>query len=245
MICALCLQDGQLCNSHIIPELFYKPIYDKDPKRFFAISSNPNTKFDFEQKGYREKLLCEVCEGRFNKWETYVSKILYQEAKVVEGNGRITIVDLDYNKFKLFQLSLLWRVGVSSRSEFTEVTLGPHEEKLRKMLLKENPGSQNEYGCSLVLCPKYREILQNLIISPDTIKVEAHHLVRFLLAGLFWNFFVSSHTPSIASENIFLNENGELPILFESKYSERYIEELARRWKKSGNIDDVLNRFGN
>lgn len=243
MTCALCLQEKELCNSHIIPELLYKPIYDKNPKRFFAVSTNPTAKFDFEQKGYREKLLCKQCEGRFNKWETYVSKILDQKVGYIEGNRRVTFVNLDYKNFKLFQLSLLWRAGVSSLEEFSDVTLGPHREKLRKMLLKENPGSRNKYGCSVVLCPKYREILKHLIISPDTIKVKAHHIVRFSLAGLFWHFFVSSHTPSIATQNVFLNKNGELPILFESKYSEQYIENLAHRWESSGNIDEVLNKF--
>lgn len=49
MTCALCLREEELFNSHIIPELMYKPIYDKNPKQFFAVFTNPNTKFDFEQ----------------------------------------------------------------------------------------------------------------------------------------------------------------------------------------------------
>ena len=163
---------------------------------------------------------------------------------MIEKSGRLEVVGLEYETVKLFQLSLLWRTGASGLEEFSAVSLGPHEEWLRKMIMKGDPGPREKYGCLLVSCPKYKDVMQRMIISPDTVKLGAHHVVRFLLAGLFWNYFVSSHTPDIASENVFLTEDGVLPILAESKYTGQYIGGLSQRWKASGNVDEVLEKFG-
>lgn len=244
MECALCLENKKLRKSHIIPEFLYKPIYEEDPKRYFGVSTDSSEGIDHRQQGIWDRLLCGDCEQHLSKWEDYASTLLYQRAQVQEISIGLRVVNVDYEKFKLFLLSLLWRAGATSRKEFSEVSLGPHEEKLRKMLLENEPGPTEKYGCMPVLCPKYKDVLQNMIISPDTVKVRAHHVVRFLLGGLFWNFFVSSHTPSIASEGIFLTEDGELTILAESEFTSEYIEQLYRRWKDSGNLDDVIDKFG-
>jgi len=242
MSCALCLKKLPLCNSHILPELFYKPIYDKPAHRFFAISTETEKKPIPRQKGIWEKLLCIGCERKLNNWETNASRLFYKEAKVLEKSDRLEVVDIDYSSFKLFQMSMLWRTGVSSRVEFNNVSLGPHSDRLRRMLFDEDPGDPDEYGCLLVLCPTYKDILQQMLISPDMVKVDDHHVVRFLLAGLFWNYFVTSHTPEIASDGVFLSKEGVLTILVESKYTSQYAEKLYKRLKESGNIDRVIKK---
>ncbi len=55
-------------------------------------------------------------------------------------------VQYDYATFKLFHLSVLFRASVSSLSTFQEVNLGAlHEERIRQMLLNEDPGKDWEY----------------------------------------------------------------------------------------------------
>jgi hypothetical protein len=49
---------------------------------------------------------------------------------------------LDYAMFKLFHLSVLWRAGVSTREEFRNVKLGSHEDVIRQMLLRDDPGAR-------------------------------------------------------------------------------------------------------
>lgn len=244
MECDLCLEDKSLKKSHIIPEFFYKPIYEEDPKRYFGVSTDSSERIDHRQKGIWDRLLCGDCEQHLSRWESYASTLLYQKAQVEEISVGLRVVNVEYKTFKLFLLSLLWRAGATGRKEFSEVSLGPHEEKLRKMLIESEPGPPEKYGCMPVLCPEYKDLLQKMIISPDTVKVRAHHVVRFLLGGIFWNFFVSSHTPSIASENVFLTKNGDLTILAESEFTSDYIEQLYERWKDSGNLDDVVEKFG-
>jgi hypothetical protein len=47
----------------------------------------------------------------------------------------VHISGLNYEQFKLFQLSVLWRAGVSSHQFFDKVKLGQHAEELRLLSL--------------------------------------------------------------------------------------------------------------
>ena len=64
MKCFLCLSEATLRASHVVPEFFYKPMYD-EKHRFFTVSSDPERRDRMHQKGVRESLLCDDCEGRF------------------------------------------------------------------------------------------------------------------------------------------------------------------------------------
>ena len=52
-VCALCQMNGDLQNSHIIPEFFYKLLYDPNPRRFRVISAIVSEPERYEQKGLR------------------------------------------------------------------------------------------------------------------------------------------------------------------------------------------------
>ena len=57
-----------LCRSHIIPEFFFKPLYD-EKGRYHQYSADPEQKTLVHQKGLREYLFCRECEDRFRVWE--------------------------------------------------------------------------------------------------------------------------------------------------------------------------------
>ena len=81
MICKLCCENKDLRRSHIIPEFLYRNlgIYD-DKNRFKVISSNPKKRVKYEQKGFREYLLCDNCEEKIQKWEDYVARFWFQKS---------------------------------------------------------------------------------------------------------------------------------------------------------------------
>jgi hypothetical protein len=70
MGCALCQQNKQLCDSHIVPEFMYQHMYDAN-HRFRVLSRNEVDATRFLRKGLREELLCRDCEAKFSKWESY------------------------------------------------------------------------------------------------------------------------------------------------------------------------------
>jgi hypothetical protein len=144
--CKLCQEDTQLMHSHILPEFFYEPTYDEQHK-FISISSHPRQKTKPFQKGFREYLLYEKCEGQISSYETYAATVLRSPSDNLDPNDRVVkIPNFDYRCFKLFGLSVIWRCHISGLHFFSAVKLGLHAEKIRKMLFVENPGKPSEYA---------------------------------------------------------------------------------------------------
>ena len=241
-ICKLCQEEATLRNSHIISEFYYKPVYEVEKKRFYAISSDGEKNPDHHQKGIREKLLCDDCETKLSGWERHFANLLFQKAKIREEKGRFVVVNGDYKKIKLHQLSIIWRCSISTLEEFKNVNLGPHEDKIRKMIMDENPGDYDQYGCALFANMKHKEITQRIIMPPEMKKYNAHRLYNFILGGLFWTYFISSHRPEIAHLGVFVNEDGELPIIVENEFTTQFLYNYYSDLKKSGNIDALIEK---
>ena len=209
MVCALCRNDSPLQNSHIIPEFLYDTLYD-DKHRLHQLSTNPDSKNRMLQKGLREPLLCGGCEQRLSVLERYVSLVLNGGVGLThrrEGK-RLHLGGLDYAKFKLFQLSVLWRASVSSLPMFSQVSLGPHEERIREMRLREDPGPSERYGCLMFVLLHEGQLVQDLIVQPTWARLIGHYAYRFVFGGMVWLYVVSEHAlPKYVSEN-FLELNG-------------------------------------
>jgi hypothetical protein len=236
--CKLCLEQKNLQNSHIIPEFFYKPLYD-EKHRFHVLSTIPEEKNIMEQKGVREKLLCYDCEQYFSQLEDYASKVFNGGVEIgfKKDINKILIENIDYTKFKLFQLSLLWRASVSSCKLFSEVCLRPHEEKLRIMLINKNPGEYYEYGCSIIgLLMEGKELAGEMILKPESLRVDGQRCYRFILGGCIWLFVVSRHSKNFYGRELFLSKDGKLIILLQSAENTKFIAKLVKDLKVSGKL---------
>ena len=111
--CRLCHQQGELRDSHIISEFLYASMYD-EKHRFHVVEAGEQHS-SFEQKGYRERLLCQACETKLSKWETFARGLLVGGTQLqYRREGSITWVEgIGYSRFKLFQLSILLARGCS------------------------------------------------------------------------------------------------------------------------------------
>jgi hypothetical protein len=209
--CALCLLKKELQNSHIIPEFLYDSLYD-EKHRYHVLSTYTTDRKKMSQKGVREYLLCSDCEGRISKWERYASLVLKGGIELeVEANERAVIINgVDYQKFKLFQLSILWRAGVSTLKMFQQVNLGAYQETLRLMLLNDDAGSDDDFGCIMHALVYYdNKVVTDLITEPAVIKVDNNTYYQFIFTGFEWVFCVSKSKPSYM-KNLFLKTNGKL-----------------------------------
>jgi hypothetical protein len=215
--CALCPNDvPQLCLSHILPEPFYAGAYEANGTYPIFSNKKVGPVMRPQQKGLRERLLCPACEARFSGWETYsLGQIFHRTKQPGNDRGQYMEFQMDYAMFKLFQMSILWRMGVASLEVFSEVQLGrKHEERLRAMLLTDDPGSANEYACRLAFVAVQQPKLADLIIPPKRAKRIQHHAIYYLIAGgMLWHYIVSSHTSQLAEDTILLKEDGRLRIL--------------------------------
>jgi hypothetical protein len=208
--CKLCLEEHNLCDSHIIPEFLYQNLYDSN-HRFIQVSKDGQIN---RFKGIYEKLLCSKCEKYLNKsFENYAKEILFEDKTLIkhEENNKIVITNVNYDKFKLFQLSLIWRMGISKRKEFINAKLGAkHEELLRKMIIEGRPGEPYEYPCIMAINTRKTEIdFNQLFISPEKLRFLDHIAYKLYIVGCMWIFIVSGHSKMINYQgHIWLDKRG-------------------------------------
>jgi len=208
--CRLCRNTSQLRNSHILPEFFYSALYD-ETHRTMVVPSDKKEKL--VQKGMREYLLCQKCETQFSRYEGYAIKVIRNIPNFEKdsSNSFVFSNDIDYRLLKLFQLSILWRGSISENQMFANVNLGRHEEKIRTMLVEENPGQPSDYGCFILRVPEPKKI-HRIIMPPMPEKLFGHNGYRFMTGNLFWYFVLSRHRIQESLKVMFLQETGALRI---------------------------------
>lgn len=192
MTCALCHQPKPLCDSHIIPEFFYRGAYD-EKHRALELTRDRGTE-RLVQKGYREPLFCADCENRFSRYETYFKRAWYDESRLPTrlDTPEHRVTGLDYQLTRLLHLSIIWRASVSSHSMFRSVRLGPHESILRAMLLTDNPGSHDRYHWVAQILVLDGPVLDGFIMEPTVRKHGPRHVYTFTYGGCAWHFVISS-----------------------------------------------------
>lgn len=95
MNCRLCRNDRKLCDSHIIPEFFYRPMYD-EKHRIIRMSTVPEEKTTYAQQGIYEKMLCTDCEQHINDFEKHARRLFFERMDHIEtGNSNeIKVINL-------------------------------------------------------------------------------------------------------------------------------------------------------
>lgn len=151
---------------------------------------------------------------------------------MLETNPRhIKLGDIDYTKFKLFLLSILWRMGAASDPIWKEVTLGPHQEKIRQLLIAENPEAPDVYPCILTAVKLDGHFDLGWFLPPQSSRASGHRIVRVIINGMIFAFFVSSHSDQLKLGRVSINQNNEM-ILF--------VEEA----RKLPFVNEALNSLG-
>ena len=215
--CRLCGKQKKLCNSHIIPEWCYKPLYE-DRHRFYELHPDGTSTLR-RQQGIREHLLCECCEGRLNKWfetpfHTYWFD-LQRSPRVQAAAGAVTIPQFDYSIFKLFHLSILWKASLSSDAYFRCVSLGPYEDKIRQLIWDRDPKPEDHYpliGVLLVDEEEPRQVRCEFITPPGRSRLFGCHAYSLSYIGCEWIWLVTDHpNPEVKRySEWFARENGSM-----------------------------------
>jgi hypothetical protein len=119
---------------------------------------------------------------------------------------------------------------------FSEVSLGPHEDKIREMILTNDPGPSDMYGVVPFALIDDRKIQSDLIIQPSRTKLYGHVGYRFIFGGFMWAYLVSGHSAPKEMKPLFLKEDNTLCII-KGDYREcGIISEFAKKLKKMGRI---------
>ena len=215
----------------------YDYLYDENNHKYLVFSQKAD-RIMKRPKGIYERLLCIDCEKHINTWENYCRDIFRDNNfKTSEIPNWLIMSGIDYAKFKLFLMSLIWRSSITTREDFSKVNLGPHSEIIRKMLLNNDPGEIYQYGVMTILPSLSKELSNQMIMPPVklTKKVLGTHTGYFsIFCGLFWVFIVSKQSKSIPHKDfIFLSKDGKLPILVNNELSEKIINNIRISYQKA------------
>lgn len=212
-LCKLCLQNKELCReSHIIPQFMYKFIAGDNNLIVFLDSKKSRFKYNGEYEG---GILCQDCDtGIIGKLESYAADLLYgklpgtraPKTELIDGQECIVMgheQNYDYRRFKLFLLSVLWRASISTRPFFKQAHLPSDvEERIRLMILEDDPGEPDEYACFICLPPledgsngKGFYTSDMPIMSPVRVATNGMDICRFVIQGTHY-FFVISKPPA-------------------------------------------------
>jgi len=145
--CQLCKKPSELKISHIYPRFMVKNLRTPESNyKFDYLSSIPIK--PPPQDGPKEKLLCGICERQLGKYETYYSQFFIRRINLNlkrKNKSFVSIIGYDYQKIKLFLLSILWRLSITSCKGFNIKIDEQQKEILRTIILREDPGEPHEF----------------------------------------------------------------------------------------------------
>ncbi len=181
--CCLCHTPSLLKRSHIVTNSIFSFVRDKTMNnRFYEIGDKTNI---IIQDGPKEHLLCGKCEQKIGRYEKYYKEAIHLSRHGIEiiQDDKIAIIgNLDYNKIKLFLLSILWRMSISSLPQFANVSLANNEDVIRRMILEEKPGKNHEYPIA-ALIPLINGKMQEGWMCFPIIGDHPHGTVHYMIIG--------------------------------------------------------------
>lgn len=142
-------------------------------------------------------------------------------------------IQVNYQDFKLFHLSVLFRAGVCRLPTFSEVSLGPHEERLRRMLLDHDAGPVERYPIFgyAVIHHKTKRIVQ-MVSKAQASRFGGHRCYGFMYGGVQWWIGVSSDT-NHELQKIALRGDGQMPFTAVPWNEISVIQEASNALQKS------------
>lgn len=229
MTCKLCNTEKALIKkSHILPEFLFKKLFDPHHKlrKFDVIQmAKGNPRISKPSSGsYEGELLCNDCDNRIlGQYETYISQVLGGH---LTGNEKLNcksivnvhalrfveIENLNYQKTKLFLLSILYRAHISTNPEFKNVDLGIHAEKIRDIIFNNKHTEDLEYQISIVKFPddsEYSSFIGQLVKRD----VDNSTMYSIIVNGYLVMFFLKENDISKKAQNIRLKQDDKISII--------------------------------
>ena len=215
MICKLCGQDHKLVKAHVIPESFFRPLRSEKKSPLLISAGNYIKRAPIGV--YDKTILCEPCEQQFGIWDDYAQSLLiqdFQKARTLKkGNDIYGYVfdNFDYDKLKLFFISMLWRASISSLKFYENVRLNVFEDVAKDHIKKNNPGTLDDFS---VMLAHFDELDgRRTILNPQPIRMESVNFYRFYLTGFIAYIKVDKRKILGHLRKFIMSPGRELPIV--------------------------------
>lgn len=148
--CKLCKERvADKSNSHIIPKFMCKRLFEDTKPRHTISLSKDGRRAKIQDIPKEDYILCSFCEKRFEKLETYFSRVFLEinslhsatrryELKLVENREVLYCDDVNPSLFYLFLYSLIWRSSISLNIIFDTFKIDAAIEEEIRVFLNNN-----------------------------------------------------------------------------------------------------------
>ncbi len=198
---------------------------------------------------YDSNILCEDCDNNIlGSLESYASIVIWggksnqksypkTEYKTNQLNQKyLHLTNINYSKFKLFLLSIIWRASISRQKIFNTISLGEHENIIGKMILENNPGKFYEYPVGLFVLNE--NISTKMISNPIRYNKDGDLSYLFLINGLVFNYKIDGHGDKELYDFLGIKENNTMDVfLFDETDSQEFLDNYL---KKKLRFNDTL-----
>lgn len=211
MICKLCGEHKKLVKSHVIPEAFFRQISNDG----IASKTISNKLGSYPKRApigiYDTNILCQACEDSFHFYDDYAISIFRDFAEdadrsiFIKGRPAVSF-NVEYSRIKLFFISMLWRAGISNEDYFKSVQLKEHENRLKELILKRDPGGRHDYSVVGRIFNANPEIVP--MMGPYSCRnLAGARAYSFVFSGLQFFIKVASHKFDSDIHQIMLEPN--------------------------------------
>lgn len=221
-ICKLCHKEKELIKrSHIWPEFMYRGMHD-DKGRLYVINSEmPHSHKKVQSGSYQQYIFCAECDNVIlGRLERYASINLFRkhylednaDFKQINTPDGISVIEcesLDYNQFKLFLLSLLWRASISTEPIFENFKLSAEEEEFLRVSIHESAVVDEMAFPCLLLTSNVADLDENFI-AVDPFKPG---LVKFYINAFVYTFYLAENKKDEATHMLSIGMDHKMGIL--------------------------------
>ena len=172
---------------------------------------------------FEADILCAECDNALlGKLESYAYNVLYEGSveglsfrseATPDGVEWVLCNGVDYKKFKLFLLSLIWRFSISSNNFYEHVDLGMHEETIRKMILEDRPEDVTDFPCSIGSYRKHTDLPFEIISQPLKHRHNGGICYSVIMGGLLYTFYISKNLIPDYIPEIVVDKNNRLKVI--------------------------------
>ncbi|MGC3976580.1 MAG: hypothetical protein QM771_19685 [Nitrospira sp.] len=222
-------------KAHVLPKAFYE-LRESGAGPYKSVTDAVNI---FPKKIpvglYDKTMVTEEGERTFQLLDDYGTRLLlkrdsaFQPFRHTENILGWTLLNYDYPTLKLFALSILWRAHASTPPEFKNVRLGPHEARVRHLLLNATPGTPEEY--SVVIVKWIDEEFGPVFMDPFRETYDGLNYYRIYLGRYVLYFKVDQRRTNAAFRDFQLGQDTKLVVIARElkKSKERpLMQKLAR-----------------
>lgn len=224
-VCQLCKTNKPLVEAHIIPKWMYIGILVKDYKSLIVNLAGEGRPKRSPSGLYDPNILCSKCDNSIlSPLEKYGQQVLcnpdgtfidfFNHPSIVQNGGlRLAkLKDINYTSFKLFLLSLIWRMHITKLSFFAHVDLGLYAEQMRGALLGTHYVSEDQFEVAILGISDAPELITRLICNPKRIRKGDNTYYIILINGFFFMFNISPRDKLDLIVKSRLRESGHLTI---------------------------------